>query len=257
MEDNITTNKKSLQQEMELFCETHQYQGMDGVEVTDTTAVEEEDDEEPLLTDNSNPCHDPGTGQFCSVGGGRSKSVPDHVKFEVEKGMSAKGQQVKEVVNDLQNRYPGFDSVLNFQPLEVGIRNAVDLEGQGSADALGQFSGGRLELAGKIRNAPNVYKLGSDQFQISESFHTLVTHELGHFFHEGSAKLSKEKFGNQNYINNKARKLWRDGLAEQVSQYAKTTVGEMMAESFSAFTHPSYRGDLPKPLHDFMTEILT
>lgn len=93
---------------------------------------------------------------------------------------------------------------------------------------------------------------------------TILMHELGHHFAHAKGKKLWEEWDSM------VDKLVKEDpdYMHQISTYAAAKTdpgrllpeafcgiyGEGLAESFAAYIHPRYKGELPKPIHDFMAK---
>ena len=86
-------------------------------------------------------------------------------------------------------------------------------------------------------NAVTKSKVGTG-FSVGQDFHSIFAHELGHGVSGRLAVLASQKgvLAGKELYDSKPKEYWQ----KSVSTYAGTNNRELMAEAFSAYTHPRY-----------------
>lgn len=93
---------------------------------------------------------------------------------------------------------------------------------------------------------PPLPKIGS--YAVSAGPAGTLRHEYGHAVEVMAGEAKMREF-------RKAAGGLRE-LSGTLSTYGSSNYHEAFAESFARFTHPQYKGDLPKPIHDYMEKLL-
>lgn len=203
----------------------------------------------------------------------RTGSNLDHLVFW--RGAEGMGRFASETLKDefmsLRTRFPGFKLASDSRPCKFQVSNKeyVDIEGRPQGSSIGSFrynsffpKDNMITIAGTHRYinrewGPRLSE-GRPSFTCDPSMRGTITHESGHFFHLGGGlqSVAVEKGYSPFHYSVMWESIARSIPKNAVSKYGSTNDHELFAESFSAYTHPGYRGDLPKPIHDFMKEVL-
>jgi hypothetical protein len=104
--------------------------------------------------------------------------------------------------------------------------------------------------------------IGLGRLNGGESVQTVFRHEVGHALQTKLIQnaIQSGKIRNMMEFENIASSRKASYWSKKVSEYATVNSKELFAESFAAFTHPSYgsKGNkLPAELHNFFSNILT
>ncbi len=193
------------------------------------------------------------------------KKLPDNVKFFAKRNPSDdiydKIDEAKDCYLDLANRYPGIKRVLHQTKLDTFVINSDSIREVPNGRVLGTYlnTNNSIEIAGLLETQ-STYRLGPGVFNTATSFLGSIRHELGHHIHYNCDIIAKGKgfkwLGPDKYTSAMAD-LYRSGIADEVCAYAKTNEKELFATCFTVFTDPTYKGDLPKELHDFFIDLLS
>jgi hypothetical protein len=230
----------------------------------------------------------PGSGFFGHAGrpglvGGSSSEDPHSgsVDFKREHNINRMNSDDPKITNEfsktLTNTYdsfPGVQSQLKLHKIDtVNIKQDIiaSRSGRKYPNALGLY-----EVDPQARVAPilSISPVSNKEFTYSNDIGNgrytiggnnlgdVVHHELGHHMQFALGSSTRDKW--DTLVKDNGGQDW---LGSNVSTYARTSYGkkfmeknrqckysEGFSESFTKFTNPNYQGDLPKPIHDFMTE---
>jgi len=216
-----------------------------------------------------NPSHEPAGspegGQFAEGGGGSGSgggwSAPSGVaKLSGHDSYAkpAEREKADAVVNTLsgatENLKSRYSKLKNMEIPEVEMQNLSSVKAEFVTEKSGvagayERSKGKITLAADeaSMNEKDAVTLGS--FRATSGMTGTYLHEAGHHVWYGH---TTEK------AKNDMVKIFRDMKNKKnfPSSYASTSKEELFAEGFAVYTHPSYRGQLPKPLHDFYEGVL-
>jgi uncharacterized membrane protein YgcG len=217
---------------------------------------------------NHEPAGSPEGGQFAEGGGGSGSggsaggwSAPSgvaklsghdsYVKPAEREKADAVVNTLSGATEKLKSRY---SKLKNMEIPEVEMQNLSSVKAEFVTEKRGvagayERSKGKITLAADDRsmNEADAVTLGS--FRATSGLTGTYLHEAGHHVWYGH---TTEK------AKNDMVKIFRDMKNKNnfPSSYASTSKEELFAEGFAVYTHPSYRGQLPKPLHDFYEGVL-
>jgi hypothetical protein len=169
-------------------------------------------------------------------------------------------EDTKAVMQDLHDRHPSVDALLGPTKPTITMHQGNSVPGRRNTPGMYLPGADKLYVAwGKSAQSNSDLQLGGWTAATGPN-HTF-RHEMGHAVHVRAMRLPhtddrsdvafsravREAAGNQGTTQ---------FVSSRISQYAATNMKETFAESFAAFTHPRYRSDLPKPIHDYFTRLL-
>jgi HK97 family phage portal protein len=197
------------------------------------------------------PADGSGGGGDYIASGGASGFTSESDRARADAFMKDADQQI----GDMRQRFPGLKN------LEVGT---VQLHNQDSVPALDgaktrgvagtyregtsreDWGSGRIDMALSEQYSREASAVTVGSYRSTSGASGTFAHELGHRVEDKLPKSAQREWVG----------MWRQyqgtGMARQVSVYGTTNPGELFAESFAAFTHPSYGGQLPAPIDRFM-----
>ena len=155
-------------------------------------------------------------------------------------------------VSQITERIPAINGKFNEVYLEV--KKGKVFSSSAGHNCMGTYNestkelrmASSLKVGGSAKPKFKAWGVGNDMQSVSR-------HEYGHHFHR--AMMNMEGRIRFNKLVKEELKLLEKAAKPVVSQYAKTNVAEMFAESFSAYTHPNYSGGLPAAMEKFFSEI--
>jgi hypothetical protein len=159
-------------------------------------------------------------------------------------------RQVIEALQYLHDAFPAVREMSRKQSLDfLHVSNKLP-EGDEAGAYYGDPTGSGAPVtmiiyANGLRGASDSPVLGEDT--VIDSVHDAVRHETGHRVYDAMTPRDRKAWG----------KLFKDRSDwASVSDYAATNYDEAFAESVTAYTHPNYKGGLPKPVERFLARVL-
>jgi len=191
-------------------------------------------------------------GFFVIRGSGYNKAVSSDT-YRYARDLNIIGREA-----GLLKKYPEVKRIVKDDPVEIlRIANGKSVDAYGevakTGNTVGWYDSSRntIALATDQKTIREEVKTGG--FVVGKDLQTSIRHEIGHHVHEMQDSKTSEAF--RVIAKSKDDKYWE----EKVSKYGSSNSDELFAESFAAYTSPSYGtlGDrLPKEIEDFMEEIL-
>lgn len=168
----------------------------------------------------------------------------------ISKGLKELGpraaRSVGNVLENLKTRFSKVDDFLTTKKFKSIDLSDISFRGPG-VRAHWDPTAGQLQLVVKKQHGfgGGAINVGKGSYFVEGKFHGIVRHELGH----GITNLHKAEW--DALFKSQRKTYWKNN----VSSYASTNGGELAAESFSAWTHPSYAASankLPKAVEELL-----
>jgi hypothetical protein len=179
---------------------------------------------------------------------------------QVSPAQKARAQEAIDEMVRVSNEYPGCKDT-RVAYVDVTGEQFIRGKDQGVIGTWNSQTGVMVLATGRAKGGEDHLTL--KQWNTCKGIRGTARHEFGHATYDKISTASRQAWrdmiGNTSNLNAPFQWATSKGaaLAKSVSKYAAKNSHELFAESFAAYTHPSYKGSakqLPAPIHSYMEQ---